>query len=422
MIYETVAGRSREETERLGKKCVGFIGKHIVGTGEDAHLTTKVYMDLMRPHVILICGKRGTGKSYLNGIIVEEILSLPDEFLNKTSVVVFDPVGIYWSMKFPNESQRKLLEEWDLMPEGFDRVKVFAPGELYEEYEKAGIPVDFPLFISPREFGAEDWSLAFGLERTSQFSIVLEKNLNSLLEKGENFSLEDIIGCIEKDERASSHVKDVLLSFLDVAKGWGIFSKEGMKIRDIVKPGQASVIDVSRVRGGEWGVRSLLAAWITREVYRERVLARKEEELAKMEGRKPARKFPLTWLIFEEAHNFVPREGRTVCSDAILTIAKQGREPGVSLIVITQMPNKIHQDVLSQCDLVFSLRLTSRDDLDALHTVMQTYVREDIERYMNLLPRWPGAAIILDDNLEKIFTVCFRPRKSHHAGGTAAIF
>ncbi|MEM5844456.1 MAG: ATP-binding protein, partial [Candidatus Aenigmatarchaeota archaeon] len=123
----------------------------------------------------------------------------------------------------------------------------------------------------------------------------------------------------------------------------------------------------------------------------------------------------------DEAHNFCPSDFETVSSQPFLTIAKQGREPGVSLVVITQMPNKIHQDILSQCDLVISHRLTSRDDLQALHAVYQTYMAEEIEKMINKLPRWPGAALILDDNLEKIFTVCIRPRLSWHAGGTAAV-
>jgi hypothetical protein len=47
---------------------------------------------------------------------------------------------------------------------------------------------------------------------------------------------------------------------------------------------------------------------------------------------------------------------------------------------------------------------------------------EEIEKYINNLPRgWAGAAIILDDNLEKVFTVQIRPRSSWHSGGTAAI-
>ncbi|MCM8807867.1 MAG: hypothetical protein NC926_08025 [Candidatus Omnitrophica bacterium] len=46
---------------------------------------------------------------------------------------------------------------------------------------------------------------------------------------------------------------------------------------------------------------------------------------------------------------------------------------------------------------------------------------EEIEKFINKLPRWSGAAIILDDMLEKVFTVNIRPRLSWHAGGTATV-
>ena len=70
MIFETIVGRNKEDLEKFGKKGIGYIGKHIVGTGEDAHLTTKVYMDLIRPHVILVCGKRGSGKCVTGDTLV----------------------------------------------------------------------------------------------------------------------------------------------------------------------------------------------------------------------------------------------------------------------------------------------------------------------------------------------------------------
>ncbi len=423
MPYETIVGRTKEDLEKFGTKASGYIGKHIVGTGEDAHLTTKVFIDLMKPHVILISGKRGTGKSYSAADIIEEILSLEKQYSEKTAVVVFDPVGIYWSMKFPNEQQAGLLKEWQLEPKGFDNVKVYVPLELRETYEKAGVPVDYTISISPKEFSPDDWTLAFNLEKTSQEAVSLEKNFNEMLTEKENFEIDDFITKIKDDKLTNQDVKNVLMNFLELARSWGIFSKEGMKIEDIVKPKQASIIDLSRVKGEEWGLRNLIAAWITRQIYRERVLARKEEELARVEGREPKKVFPFTWIIVEEAHNFCPADIKTVSTEPLLTIAKQGREPGVSLVVITQMPNKVHQDIISQCDLVISFRLTSRDDLQALHAVMQTYIAEELWKSINKLPRGLiGSAIILDDNLEKVFTVNIRPRRSWHAGGTAAVF
>lgn len=421
MPYETVVGRTKEDIEKLGIKASGYIGRHIVGTGEDAHLTTKVFIDLFKPHVILICGKRGGGKSYSAATIIEEILSLEKEYSEKIACVIFDPVGIYWSMKFPNEQQANLVREWNLEQKGFDNVKVYVPLELKEIYEKAGIPVDYTISISPKEFSPDDWALAFNLERTSQEAVGLERNFNELITE-KDFDIDDFITKIKDDKMVGQEVKNVLINFLEVVKSWGIFSKEGMKIEDIVKANQASVIDLSRVKGEAWGLRNLIAAWITRQTYRERVLARKEEELARVERREPKKVFPLTWIIAEEAHNFCPSDRTTVSTEALLTIAKQGREPGISLIVITQMPNKIHQDILSQSDIVISFRLTSKDDLDALHRVYQSYMPEELEKLINNLPRYIiGSAVILDDTREKVFSVTIRPRESHHAGGTAMV-
>lgn len=421
--FATVVGRLKEDQIRFGTQGVGYIGKHIVGTGEDAHTTTKVLLDLLRPHIILISGKRGTGKSYVAGVVMEEIAALPNEFRNNIAVVMIDTMGIFWSMKRPNDQQSDLLRAWDLEPHGFNNVRVLVPYSQKEEFYNAGIPIDAGISILPYEFSAEEWSLAFNLKRTDSIAISLEKNINKLLELGIKFTVDDIIASIKDDNETSKETRDALENMLTVAGQWGVFGDQGINIDDIVVPGQISVVDVSRLRATQaWSVRNFLVAILTRKIYQYRVLARKEEEVAKIEGIKSTgKKYPIVWLVIDEAHNFAPSDVETVSSEPILTIAKQGREPGVSMIVITQMPNKIHQDVLSQTDLVISHRLTSRADIEALHAVMQTYLFEDMWKYINQLPRWPGAAIILDDNLEKIFTVNIRPRLSWHAGGTAVV-
>lgn len=422
MAYETIVGRTKEDLEKFGNVAAGYIGKHIVGTGEDAHLTTKVFVDLLRPHIILISGKRGTGKSYIAGTLAEEISLLPKEFKENLAVVIIDTMGIFWSMKFLNEQQLNLIKEWGLEPKGFDNVKVYVPFKQIEEFKKTNIPVDAGLSIAPFEFSAEDWRLAFNLSATDRVGISLEKNINELLQTGEKFSIEDLMKKIREDEGTSLEVKDALENMLTVANQWGVFGTEGIDIDKIVQPGIISVVDVSHLRTTEaWSVRNFIVAILARKIYHSRLIARKEEELAKVTGEIIKKKTPMVWLIADEAHNFLPSDYQTVSSEPLKVIAKQGREPGISLVLITQMPNKLHQDFLSQCDLVFSHRLTSRDDLQALHSVYQTYMEEEIEKFINRLPRWSGSAIILDDNLEKVFTIQTRPRLSWHAGGTAVI-
>ena len=862
IVTETVVGRTREDYQKFGKRATGYIGKHIVGTGEDTHLTTKVLIDLLKPHVILVSGKRGTGKSYSTLVILEEFCQLEEDFRKKLAFVVVDPMGIYWSMKFPNEQQASLLKEWGLEPKGFkDFVQVFVPEKQKESYERAGIPIDGTISISLKEFSAEDLILAFGFKRTEEIAIALEKNFNKLLASNKTFGFEELIEEVKKDEETRVEIKNALMSLLEVSRQWGLIVKEGIRIEDLVQPGKVTIIDLSRLASTE--LRSLLVALLARKIYHTRVLARKEEERVKIEGGKPEITFPITWFVIEEClpsdakivtdkgnipigdlvcrhkngenfkvlaydettgeydyynvtksfeikprkllriktetgkeikctpdhlvlskngfvsaknaesiasplvypypqdkrlviarlvghlygdgwlskkevgfsgstdrdllfikndisflgfsssdiyereseseittmegkkikvkgrgkslsssvkaykfflslglpdgnkttqafllpkwlmessleekaeflaalmgsdgyiqspmkkspqsfppirlsfnkifefkqnaleyanqlkqlfeelgikvsrisvrkgnirkdgkktlkfvitlsnsisniirfldkvgfrycekkeiearkmlaylnakmravkereklyrkavnlwkkgyskhkisriigvsrpvirrwvsgntkvraytfpsyrewikkrsernlifekiisksllkseplfditvenvhnfiadgfvvhncHNFIPSDKEVASSDAIKRLAKEGREPGIGLLVITQMPNKVHQDILSQCDLVISFRLTSRDDLQALHAVMQTYMAEEIEKFINRLPRWPGAAIILDDNLEKVFTVNIRPRLSWHAGGTAAV-
>ncbi len=419
MAYETIVGRNKDDFEKFGNKATGFIGKHIVGTGEDAHLTTKVFLDLLRPHVMLITGKRGYGKSYDAGIIAEEILMLPEQFKQNLSVIIVDTMGIYWGFKHPNEQQLKILKNWEMHPANFQNVKIYVPYKQIQEFEGAKIPIDGGITIAPYEFSAEDWLLAFNLKRTDPVGISLEKNVNILLVSEENFTIEDLLVKIKDDPDTNSEAKKALENMLTVASQWGIFGTEGIDIDQIAKSGQVTVFDVSHLRGTEaWSVRNLLVAILSRKIYQWRLIARKEEEIARMEKEDVKVSFPIVWLIIDEAHNFCGTEP-SVSLNPLLTIAKQGREPGISLVVITQMPNKIHQDILSQVDIVISHRLTSRDDLQALHTIMQTYIEENLWKYISELPRWPGAAIVLDDNLEKIFTVNIRPRFSHHAGGTA---
>ena len=59
---EVIVGRDEEDTKKYGTDGTLLIGKHLVGTGEDTHLTTPVLLDVVRPHIITITGKRGEGK------------------------------------------------------------------------------------------------------------------------------------------------------------------------------------------------------------------------------------------------------------------------------------------------------------------------------------------------------------------------
>ena len=79
-------------------------------------------------------------------------------------------------------------------------------------------------------------------------------------------------------------------------------------------------------------------------------------------------KIPITFIC-EEAHRYVPNDKTTgfePTKRAISRIAKEGRKYGVSLGIVTQRPAELDPTILSQCNTIFSLRLTNERDQEIL--------------------------------------------------------
>ncbi len=78
-------------------------------------------------------------------------------------------------------------------------------------------------------------------------------------------------------------------------------------------------------------------------------------------------------IVMDEAHNVCPPDATTLLGQAVtdhaVWIAAEGRKFGLHLLLATQRPQKIHPNVLSQCDNLLLMRVNSVGDLDALAAV-----------------------------------------------------
>ncbi len=404
---EIVVGRDDDDLKKYGKEGTIFIGKHIVGIGEDAHLTTPVILDVLRPHVITVAGKRGSGKSHSMGTIVEEMTKLPPHIKRNLCSLMIDTQGIFWTMKYQNEKDSALLSQWNIKPSGFD-VNVYIPAGQEGIYAKSGVEYDGTFSVAPPELAAEDWIAVFGLAPESILSILLQKTLQSM---AGGYTIEDVI---EKVRLAKGFETEKLQleSYFLAAKSWGIFGESRMP--SVLVAGKTSILDISLT---PQNVRSLLLSLALKKMFMERVAARRQEELAETEGGH-MRRVPLCWIFIDEAHNFLPDAGITPALDILLKLVKEGRQPGITLVLATQMPQKLHPDALAQTDMIISHRLTAKRDIDALNSIMQTYMLYDVGKYIQELPNAKGTAIILDDNSERIYKIRMRPRQSWHAGSS----
>lgn len=432
-MFDIIIGRSESERELLGNKGAIFIAKHYVKMGRTVSLSNNVYLDVTRSHVFFIVGKRGSGKSYTMGVIAEGISDLPEEIKNNISVILLDTMGIYWTMKYPNNKDKELLKEWGLKAKSLD-VKIYTPYGYFENYKKKGIPTDFPFSIKPSELDATDWTQSFSIQSNSPVGVLIEKTIYNLKESGKDFTISQIINELEADKDYDNNVKYAAKNLFLNAKNWGIFEKEdnnknklkATPLSELAKAGQVTVLDLScyATIANSWNIKSLVVGLIAEKLFVQRMAARKNEEYAQVHksinlfSDEEIKKmdFPMVWLVIDEAHEFLPHEGKTLATDPLVTILREGRQPGISLILASQQPGKIHTDVMTQSDVVIAHRITAKMDTEALGALMQSYMREGLVQQLDDLPRVKGAAIIFDDNNERMYPIRMRPRMTWHGG------
>ncbi|MFH1505549.1 MAG: DUF87 domain-containing protein, partial [archaeon] len=305
-MNEIVIGRDLPDKKAYGTKGTILLGKHYIQMGQTTSLSNPVFLDVVRSHVIFVCGKRGSGKSYTMGVIAEGISDLPREIRQNMSVILLDTMGIYWTMKYPNRKDEELMKKWDMEPKGLD-VKIYTPTGYYKQYKKKGIPTDSPFAIKPSELAPADWCMVLGVEREGSIGVMIERIIHELKESDKDYDLRDIINVIKEDKEADKvTINGAKNRFLN-AKNWGVFDKKGTPIEDLAKAGQVTVLDVScyATAEGGWNVKSLVIGLIAEKLFNERMVSRKTEEYNAVhksvnvfgddeEGKKDK---PMVWLV-----------------------------------------------------------------------------------------------------------------------------
>jgi len=426
-----VLGRSESFHRKYHTGGLGLIGG-IAETSDDV-LTSlmgmPVTLDLMSPHVMLVAGKRGSGKSYTLGIIAEELARSMERREIEVATVLVDTVDVFRQMVEPNDDQSDLLKKWSLEARGFP-VNVYVPRRTYvglpdEVKKKARL---YPLSIGPKELTVSDWG--YVLEKGGTLSTAMENLISETLDNvrkgyslgsGEriplkrDFSIKDMIICIDTnpaiEELYKPSTRTALIQRLKRADRMGVFHPGGTSAQDLAIAGEITVIDVAPLGSDAEAVLAILTNMLCRQVLTYRMAWTDEGTSAREE-------LPPTWLIIDEAHTLVPRAGPTPAKDAIIGYAKLGRRFGCSLVLCTQQPSAVSDEAISQADLIISHSLSHDNDIRALQqrspAVMPDQFKDKV--FISSLPR--GAAIVFDQTTEnkRGFIMQVRPRLSQHGG------
>ncbi|MFT7616158.1 MAG: energy-coupling factor transporter ATP-binding protein EcfA2 [Candidatus Woesearchaeota archaeon] len=425
-MYDIIIGRGEADKQKYGKKGTILLGKHYVKMGQTTSLSSDIRLDIATSHVVFICGKRGSGKSNTIGVIAEGLSDLEPEIQQNLSLIILDTMGIYWTMKYPNRQEEHLLKGYGIEPHGLD-VVIYTPEGYFHEYKKKGIPTDMPFSIQPRELSPTEWCSAFEINPHEPVGVFVSEIIYTLQDKDLNYSIDDIVAHIKTTKEAPT-IKNAAINQFRNAQAWGLFSPKGTPLADLAKGGQITVLDVScyATSSSGWTVKALAVAIIAQKLFVHRMLARKDEEFKSVknalhyfsDNEENKQEDPLVWLLIDEAHEFLPRDKSVASSGPLITILREGRQPGISLVLATQQPGKIHTDVLTQADTVIAHRITAKIDTDALGMLMQSYMRAGLTEQLDALPRVTGAGIVFDDTNEKMFPMRVRPRFTWHGGSS----
>ncbi len=342
-----------------------------------------IYIDiniLVQKHVSVLA-KTGAGKSYLTGVLLEELLK------HDVTAVVIDPHGEYPSLKTPAK-KTKAHEEFGVKPRGYaSKIKIFSPDT---ELNKAK-PLKFTLAsLTPREL------ISLMNLDARQYLIPLRKAMDLLRTSKQFFTVRDMIRVLESED---SPALAPLISQLEYLADMGIFARKGTRIDEIVEKGKLSIINL---RGVPPDIQELVVQRLS---------------IALFELRK-RNKIPPLMLVVEEAHNYAPQQGKSSATKILRTIASEGRKFGLGLCIISQRPAKVDKNILSQCNTQIILRVTNPNDLKAIGNSVEGLTKGSLEEIQRLPV---GVALVTGGNISMPLFVEIRPRETKHGGESVRV-
>jgi len=332
-----------------------------------------------------ILAKTGSGKSYTSAVILEELLE------RKVALLVIDPHGEYGSMKEPNRVGD--FNRYKIKPRGYD-VTVYTPTTL-----AVNPRADRPFRFNGINLSAREIAKMISHESAASGMLgLLYETISILCDQTDVYTLEDVIDQVIK---STSKVKWNLVSHLESLIEIGLFSGIPTPIVELLRPGRASIIDMTGIQPD---LQGMIVAKLLAEIFE----ARKRKLIS------PG------MVVVEEAHNYIPERGsgNAASTGIIRTIAAEGRKFGLGLMVISQRPARVDKNIISQCNTQIIMRVTNPNDLKALSKGLEG-MTSDLEEEIKRLPA--GTAMLVSNEIERPITVSIRPRKSRHGGTSTTI-
>lgn len=437
-----------------GKSTTSWI---YLGRLAEAGPLTDVRFDTSMAHVAGLFGKRGSGKSYtlgtlLEGLCTRETSTTISENPRTQAILLFDTLGIFqWvNIALSERSQKETIQQqfavrrgWTIKSEPLD-VAIWIPKGSASDSTPA-THREFTIRCS--DFAAEDWGYLLGLniyqDRMGQLlndafiKVTLESwhDGDKAHKATPSYSLSALIKCIEADRGLlttyATETRRALRQQLSTYERNPVFGDDGTSLRDLLKPGRMSVIVMNKMSDE---LRLIVTAAFLRRLIASRIRASETEKHLKLLDSLSVDEqaklnitlkeaVPPTWVAIDEAQNILPSERVTTATEVIVKYVREGRNYGLSFVVATQQPTSIDPRILAQVDTLIAHKLTVQSDIDYVKRNMKSNMPDEV-KYGNVALSLDeilraldiGQALISNTETDRAFLLDIRPRVSVHGG------
>jgi hypothetical protein len=435
----------------------------------------RVDFDATKEFVALIIGKRGSGKSFCLGSLLEGLCTTAESspisrIATRRGVLLLDPMGNFWASLIPVRGdgpprvreQWQMFDGWGIRAEDVDvDVVAWIPAGFRRDSDHSSIR---EFHVDVADLDAADWAdiLGTNLIREPKGNLLAEA-ISAITEEGwvdssqrrrqpkPRYTIQDIQDYLEavRAEQAAGHPVDHALQTIRALQrdfnGYArlpLFSGGATPLTDLVHEGRLSILMVPPRIGHD--LRRVLTRLLIRRIMKEREEASQirnrldlqtlaDTERTSLEGRL-TRLVPRTVLAIDEAQELVGDEGQEA-RRALEDFCLLGRNYGLSMVLATQRPGvgAISAKVRAQVDTMIIHRLMTQEDIDLTYRDLQApwpkevKIRERSLDYADAIRSLDvGQAVVSSSRIQleregapgRTFIMNVRPRVRVHGGET----
>jgi uncharacterized protein len=357
----------------------------------------RLWLDVSGEQVVAVLGKRGTGKSYTLGVLVEGLAAGAGDtpiakLRTPRAALVLDIMDIFWTSQIPlaADGPPEIAKQYEAMRRfGLQGQQLGIDVWLPAGYENPEIdpPGVSALYVRAADLELDDWSALFDVDIFSEPRGMLIADAvyhvsiqgysradGTRVPATEDFGFRELIACLDDDQDLAANFRpDTIRAVRQRMTTYGalpLFAGEGTPLANVLRPFRASVLMLARVPDA---LKKVLVAVLLRRLLRERrdaSFAQKRLDLdagiggeeAERLKRVVAESVPRTWVLMDEAHVLAGSGEPSVAREALVKYAKEGRNYGLSLALATQQPSALDPRLMSQVETLVVHQLTAPHD------------------------------------------------------------